>query len=98
MRDIVYVSSLTAGEPLEKGRYFTGLTKLRRWLESGGAPFAGYRNIFHLYTHRGIPDYREYPDLLVRLRRSLHPRRFGRGRSPVGPHWRESNERPTYRP
>lgn len=73
MRNIIYVSSLTAGEPLEKGRYFTGLTKLRRWLESGGAPLAGYRRIFSLYTHRGIPDYREHPDFLVHLRRSLYP-------------------------
>ncbi len=73
MRDITYVSSLTSGEPLEKERYFTGLTKLRRWLESRDAPFAGYRCLFHLYTLRGAASRREYPDFLVHLRRRLYP-------------------------
>jgi hypothetical protein len=73
LRDVTYVASLTAREPLEKGRYFAGLAKLRTWLDSDDAPFAGYRRLYDLYTLKGAASFREHPDLLVRFRRSLYP-------------------------
>jgi hypothetical protein len=73
VRDITYAASLLAEEPLEAERYFAGLTALRAWLDSGGAPFPGYGRRYTLYTHRGAAGYREHPDLYVRLRRSLYP-------------------------
>ncbi|HUT99569.1 MAG TPA: hypothetical protein VM054_10920 [bacterium] len=73
MRDITYAASLNADEPLDEERYFAGLTGLRAWLDSGEAPFSGYRRLYTLFTQRGATGFREHPDLLVRLRRRLYP-------------------------
>ncbi|HDR06350.1 MAG TPA: hypothetical protein ENN88_01825 [Candidatus Coatesbacteria bacterium] len=73
MRDITYAASLAAGEPLDQERYFAGLTGLRGWLDSDGAPFAGYRRRYDLFTRRGAAGFREHPDLQARLRRWIYP-------------------------
>ncbi len=73
MKDITYAASLASENPLDGERYFAALTALRAWLDSGEAPFRGYRRRYTLFTQRGAAGFREYPDLLVRLRRWLYP-------------------------
>jgi len=73
VRDITYAASLVSDEPLDGERYFAGLTSLRAWLDSEEAPFSGYRRLYTLFTHRNAVGFREHPDLLVRLSRSLYP-------------------------
>ncbi|MCX7020805.1 MAG: hypothetical protein NTW26_00760 [bacterium] len=73
MKDITYAASLVADEPLDGERYFAGLTGLRAWMDSAGAPFPGYRRLYTLFTPRGAAGFRVHPDLYVRLRRRLYP-------------------------
>ncbi|OGD74487.1 MAG: hypothetical protein A2Y64_01920 [Candidatus Coatesbacteria bacterium RBG_13_66_14] len=73
MRDITYAASLVAENPLDGERHFAALTALRAWLDSGEAPYRGYRRLYTLFTHRGAAGFRDHPDLLVRLRRRLYP-------------------------
>jgi hypothetical protein len=73
VKDVTYAASLASENPLDGGRYFAALTALRAWLDSGEAPFRGYRRRYTLFTRRGAAGFREHPDLLVRLRRRLYP-------------------------